>query len=151
MIRKGFAMTSWLAFAFIAFATLSPIQDRPVLAGPQFEHFAAFAVLGIAFGLAYPNRPLFVVALVLGSAAGLEALQLLTPDRHGQVLDAVVKALGGICGITVSLPAPLLLRALRSSPTEEPGLAGEQDRHNVETMTVADARHGANGRPPILD
>lgn len=131
MTRKGFAMTSWLTFAYIAFATLAPIQDRPVFAGPQFEHFAAFAVWGIAFGLAYPNRPLFVVALVLGSAVGLEALQLLTPDRHGQVHDAVIKALGGICGITVSLLAPLLLRSLRRPPAEEPKPPGEQDRHDV--------------------
>jgi hypothetical protein len=115
MIRRGIILTSWLAFALIVLVTLSPIQDRPVFAGPQFEHFAAFAVLGTAFGLAYPNRPLFVVAVVLGSAVGLEVLQLLTPDRHGQVLDATIKALGGICGITVGLPAPLLLRALRSS------------------------------------
>jgi hypothetical protein len=114
MIRKGFIITGWLALAFVAFATLSPIQTRPVFAGPQFEHFAAFAGLGIIFGVAYPNRTFFVVAIVLGSAVGLEALQLLTPDRHGQVLDAVVKGLGGICGIAISQLALLLLRSLQS-------------------------------------
>jgi hypothetical protein len=119
MIRRCFILTSWLAFAFIAFATLSPMQDRPVLAGPQFEHFAAFAVLGMALILGYPNRTFWVVAFVIGSAIGLEALQLLTPDRHGNVLDAVFKVSGGICGITAGLLAPLALRTLPSRPPKK--------------------------------
>jgi hypothetical protein len=52
--------------------------------------------MGLAFGLAYPNRLRLVVVIVFGSAFGLEALQLLTPDRHGRILDALVKASGGI-------------------------------------------------------
>lgn len=118
MIRNRFIITAWLSLAFVAFVTLSPIQDRPVLAGPQFEHFAAFAVLGLIFGLAYPNRIFIVVAIVLGSAVGLELLQLLTPDRHGKVIDAVFKGLGGICGITVSQLLPLLVRPRHSRPPE---------------------------------
>ena len=99
MIQRISIAAGWLALAFIAYATLSPIYDRPVVAGPQLEHFAAFALTGLAFSLAYPNRFVLVVALVVGSAFGLEALQLLTPDRHGRVLDALVKATGGGCGI----------------------------------------------------
>jgi hypothetical protein len=100
MIQKISTAVGWLGLAFIVYATLSPISARPVVAGPQLEHFAAFALTGLAFGLAYPHRFLLVVALVLGSAFGLEALQLLTPDRHGRLLDAVMKAAGGICGIS---------------------------------------------------
>ena len=110
MVRRIFSVAGWLAFAFIVYATLSPINDRPVVAGPQYEHFAAFALMGLAFGLAYPTRLFFVVAIVVGSAFALEALQLLTPDRHGRVLDAMVKAAGGICGIGVSQLVPLFLR-----------------------------------------
>jgi VanZ family protein len=99
MVQRVSIIAGWLALAFIVYATLSPIQDRPVMAGPQLEHFAAFALVGLAFGLAYPNRLLFIVAIVVGSALGLEALQLLTPDRHGRVLDALMKAAGGVCGI----------------------------------------------------
>ena len=111
MIQRVSVAAGWLALAFIVYATLSPIDARPVVARPHFEHFAAFAVLGLAFGLAYPNRLLLVVAIVFGSAFGLEALQLLTPDRHGRVLDALVKASGGICGIGISQLASFLLRA----------------------------------------
>ena len=101
MLQKVSIVVSWLALAFIVYVTLSPIDARPVLAGLQFEHFAAFALMGLAFGLAYPNRLLLVVAIVVGSAVALEALQLLTPDRHRRILNALVKALSGICGTGV--------------------------------------------------
>ena len=100
MVQRVLIIAGWLGLAFIVYATLSPIEDRPVIASPQLEHFAAFAVVGLAFGLAYPNRLLLVVAIVVGSALGLEALQLLTPDRHGRVIDALMKAAGGVCGIS---------------------------------------------------
>ncbi len=51
--------------------------------------------MGLAFSLAYPHRLLLVAAV----AVGLEALQLLTPDRHGRSVDAIVKIVGGVCGI----------------------------------------------------
>ncbi|QPF87144.1 VanZ family protein [Bradyrhizobium genosp. L] len=92
-------IAGWLALASIAFVTLSPINDRPSITGAQIEHFAAFALLGLALVLGYPRRLLLIVAIVVGSAFTLEAMQLLTPDRHGRVLDAMVKAAGGICGI----------------------------------------------------
>jgi VanZ family protein len=110
MIQRVSIAAGWLAFAFIVYATLSPIDSRPVVAGPQLEHFVAFGLMGLAFGLAYPNRILLVVAIVVGSAFGLEALQLLTPDRHGRVLDAVMKAAGGICGIGAGQLMSFLLR-----------------------------------------
>ena len=110
MVQRVSIITGWLALTFIVYATLSPIQDRPVIAGPQLEHFAAFALVGLAFGLAYPNRLLFIVAIVAGSAFGLEVLQLLTPDRHGRVLDALMKAAGGICGIGAGQLMSFLLR-----------------------------------------
>jgi VanZ family protein len=110
MNQRLFLVVGWLAFAFIGYATLSPLEDRPVIAGPQLEHFAAFALLGFAFARGYSGRMLLIVAVVVGSAFTLEALQLLTPDRHGRVLDALVKAAGGICGIGLARLAPLLLR-----------------------------------------
>lgn len=109
MIQRVSVAAGWLALAFIVYATLSPIDARPVVTRPHFEHFAAFAVMGLAFGLAYPNRLLLVVAIVFGSAFGLEALQLLTPDRHRRILDALVKASGGICGIGVGQLMSFLL------------------------------------------
>ncbi len=120
-------VAAWLVLAFIAFATLSPIQDRPVVAGPQYEHFAAFALMGFAFMRGYPNRLLLIVAVVVGSAFALEALQLLTPDRHGRLIDALVKAGGGLSGIAIAHFADLLFRgpldrfrAMRADRAQEP-------------------------------
>ena len=110
MIHRLSLAAAWLALAFIVFATLSPIDDRPVVAGPQFEHFAAFALMGFAFALGLRNRMLLVVAIVIGSAFTLEALQLLTPDRHGRVLDALVKAAGGMTGIGIGYFVPVVFR-----------------------------------------
>ena len=110
MIQRISIVAGWLALGFIAFATLSPIGARPSLAGAHLEHFASFALVGIAFALAYPSRVLLVVAIVVGAAVGLEALQLLTPDRHGRAADALVKTLGGISGISVGQMASFLLR-----------------------------------------
>jgi len=87
--------------AFVVFATLAPIYDRPTIAPPRVEHFTAFFVLGLLFMLAYPNRAALVVLIVVGSAVALETLQLLTPDRHGRLIDASIKVAGGLSGMAL--------------------------------------------------
>ncbi|MFZ0762469.1 VanZ family protein [Bradyrhizobium sp.] len=110
MIQKVAVVVAWLVLAFIAFVTLSPIGERPSVASPHLEHFAAFALTGLAFALAYPNRIWLVVGIVAGAAFGLETLQLLTPDRHARAADALVKSLGGISGICAGQLMYFLLR-----------------------------------------
>jgi hypothetical protein len=110
MIQKVAVAVAWLALAFIAFVTLSPIGVRPSVASPHLEHFAAFALTGLALALAYPNRILLVVCIVAGAAFGLETLQLLTPDRHARAADALVKSLGGISGICAGQLTYFLVR-----------------------------------------
>ncbi len=43
-----------------------------------------------------------VCLIVLGSAVLLEIVQLLTPDRHGRIQDAIEKIAGGVVGIAVA-------------------------------------------------
>jgi len=62
---------------------------------------------GIVVG--YPNRLRVVILIVIGSKFTLEALQLLTPDWLGCVIDAIVEAAGGICEISIGYLATLLL------------------------------------------
>jgi VanZ family protein len=103
MLHKFISFAAWALLAFIAYATISPIQDRPTLpTSTSFEHLAAFAVLGALFSLAYPRQVALVCLIVLGSAVLLELLQLLTPDRHGRVPDAIEKMAGGVVGIVVA-------------------------------------------------
>ena len=100
MFQKLATILAWVLLIFIAFATLSPIQDRPTLpTSSSLEHLAAFAVLGVLFRIAYPRHTILAVMIVLGSAALLEGLQLLTADRHVRVSDAVEKMAGGGLGI----------------------------------------------------
>jgi hypothetical protein len=99
MIQRLSVIAGWLALAFIIFVTLSPIEARPSVGSSHLEHFTVFALIGFAFAMAYPSRILLVVVIVVGAAFGLEALQLLTPDRHARATDALVKSLGGISGI----------------------------------------------------
>jgi VanZ family protein len=93
----------WLALATVAFLTLGPVDDRPqVAAAPHLEHFAAFLLLGLVFAVGYPSRPMRAVLIVVGSAILLEILQLLTPDRHARVIDAMAKVTGAAFGITLT-------------------------------------------------
>jgi len=110
MIQRLSAVTAWLALAFVVVVTLSPIEARPSLASPHLERFIAFALIGLAFALAYPNRILLVVVVVVGAAFSLEALQLLTPGRHARAADALVKSLGGISGICAGQLVYFLIR-----------------------------------------
>ena len=99
MLRYLLAIAAWACLAFIAYATLSPIQARPVVAAAVIEHLGAFAVMGGLFCLAYPRHIILVCVIVLGSALLLEYAQTLTPDRHGTVLDALEKVIGGGLGV----------------------------------------------------
>jgi hypothetical protein len=100
MFQKVAAVLAWAFLAFIVFATISPLQDRPTLFNSTgLEHIGAFAVLGGLFCLAYRRHIIFVCLIVLGSAALLEYLQTLTSDRHGTLLDASEKIVGGALSI----------------------------------------------------
>ena len=93
-------IAAWASLCFIVYATLSPLRDRPtLLASSNVEHLAAFAVFGALFCLAYPRRIPTPLIFVIGSAALLEVLQLLTPDRHPRILDAIEKITGARLGV----------------------------------------------------
>jgi hypothetical protein len=103
-VAKLLRITAWLAFALIVFVTLAPLQFRPVVGHhAQLERFAAFAMVGLFFGLAYPRRLILDWSFLIAAAGLLEGLQGLTGDRHGHLRDAVAKALGGTFGIGAAL------------------------------------------------
>jgi VanZ family protein len=102
MFKKLIGLAAWGLLAFIVYATISPGQDRPtLLTTTSFQHLAAFAVLGALFCLGYPRQIALVCLIVLGGAVLLEIMQLLTPDRHGRIQDAIEKMAGGFAGIVV--------------------------------------------------
>jgi hypothetical protein len=69
----------------------------PVAAVPEPSTWAMM-ILGFV-GVAFMTRRRKRSGAVRGSAALVEVLQLLTPDRHGRLLDAIEKIVGGAVGI----------------------------------------------------
>lgn len=113
-LEKLAPVAAWASLFFVVFCTLSPLQLRPALPAPvSFEHIVAFALVGLLFGLAYPRHLVFVCILVLGSAMLLEISQLITPDRHARLHDAVEKVAGGTIGITAAWVILYLKQAAR--------------------------------------
>jgi VanZ like family len=114
-MRKLFLIAAWVSLAAIAYATLSRVglvlwlynTIAPLIAHPSIgayvhaEHIIAFAVLGALFSMAYPRSTRLVFVFVLGIAAGLEALQGLTPDRHANLPDCLEKIAGGAVGTAI--------------------------------------------------
>src|SRR5829696_8529081 len=92
-------LAAWLLVALVTFVTLSPIELRPVTTAPaDLERFAAFAVIGAAFCIGYPQHRLAVILLTMGFIGLLEAGQHLVPGRHGHFHDGVIKVAGMFLG-----------------------------------------------------
>lgn len=100
IILKGLA---WLLAAAVAFATLGPPGLRPHSdLGQEGEHALAFVLIGLAFGLAYPQR-WWLTAMVAGAMIGLiEILQFWAPGRHARWSDFVVDALAACAGLALA-------------------------------------------------
>jgi hypothetical protein len=93
-------IAAWLLLATLIFITVAPIEYRPVSAAPvSLERFGAFAFLGLFLALGYPRHRWQVLVATLAAAGALEAMQMLSPSRHGRLADFVVKAAGSGFGI----------------------------------------------------
>jgi VanZ family protein len=101
IVRKLTIFAAWGAFALICFVTLSPIGLRPETGEPIPERFVAYLVLGALFMAAYPRHFVKLAIFLTIAASGLEALQHLTPDRHGHLADAIEKVAGAWSGCAV--------------------------------------------------
>ncbi|HEY8578089.1 MAG TPA: VanZ family protein [Devosia sp.] len=93
-------VAAWTALAIVLLATLSPIEFRPHSPLPvQWERLMAFALCGFLLAAAYPRHIVLVLAVIFVSAISLEALQLITPSRHGRIIDLAAKLVGGSAGV----------------------------------------------------
>jgi VanZ family protein len=114
MFKKLIIVAAWASVAVLAYATLThvgfaysiyyklaPLLMRPAMRTyAHVEHVIAFAIFGALFSFAYPKRIIFACGVVFLSAVILEYLQTLTPDRHGTLIDACEKIMGGALGIS---------------------------------------------------
>ena len=95
-------LAAWTSLALVALAVLVPIEFRPTSSlHPDIERFGAFAGVGLAFALAYPQRLWVAALVVIGAALALEVLQMISPTRHGRLPDASIKALGAAVGLAL--------------------------------------------------
>jgi VanZ family protein len=103
MIEKTIKAASWLIILSLAILTVVPADERPVSGlGHDWEHFIAFGLAGLLFGLAYAEhfRVLYLSAIAFTLALELSQIPLAT--RHASVEDFVVDAAGACLGIVVA-------------------------------------------------
>lgn len=114
MIRSFCKVIAWLLLAGIIFVTVSPIGWRPDLGdGPNVDRMTGFLVMGFFFGAGYGRHWVMILFAVVAGAFAIEALQLLTPDRHARLLDAAIKAVSGGTGFLAGHAAVIIWPKLR--------------------------------------
>lgn len=107
-------LIAWGLAAAIAYATLGPATQRPHSnLGQNAEHAFAFALLGLAFGLAYARAPGRTAMLVIVFTGLVEVLQFLAPGRHARLSDFVVDALAACAGLVVARAADWMIGRFR--------------------------------------
>lgn len=111
-MTRALKVLAWSILVAIALATMSPIDLRPRLPiDVDLERALAFCAAGLAFALAYPKQIWFAAAITMAGVLGLEFLQAIRPDRHGELHDAIVKIVGASTGLGLGwLGAQLLHR-----------------------------------------
>jgi VanZ family protein len=77
--------------------------------GWRIDHFMGYFVLTFIFCLAW-SRPLVVGGALMALAVLLEGMQAFTPDRHADVIAAMISAGGAMAAV---LPAELFIQAPR--------------------------------------
>ena len=100
MLKRVLRICAWLCLAYIIFVTLGPIEFRPGLirGQPNIDRFAAYLVVATLLAWAYPRYFIATSSMIGALAISLEALQLLTPGRHGRLEDLQFKLLGIVVG-----------------------------------------------------
>jgi VanZ family protein len=105
---------AWLLTAAVTFATLGPPRYRPHSAlGQDAEHALAFVLVGLAFGLAYPQHRWRTAGIAIVLIGVLELLQLWMPGRHARWEDFLVDALAACVGIAATAISDWTIQRMR--------------------------------------
>jgi len=116
-MRTILRIIAWLLAAAITFATLGPPRFRPhSIFGQNGDHALAFALLGLAFGLAYTRHRWLTCAIAVAGIGGLEILQLWAPGRHARLQDFAVDAVTACIGIVIAAGLDWAVQRSRRAP-----------------------------------
>jgi len=103
MLQKMLKPASWVMILGLVIVTIVPANERPVTGFQHdIEHFLAFALAGLTFGLAYAQSvrvnllSAFVFTLVL------ELSQFPLATRHARLRDFMVDAAAACLGIVIA-------------------------------------------------
>ncbi len=103
MIEKTLKPASWLIILGLVIVTIVPADERPVTAlEHDWEHFAAFGLAGLMFGLAYAGHLSVLCLSAIVFTLALELSQIPLATRHARAEDFVVDAVGACLGIVVA-------------------------------------------------
>jgi VanZ family protein len=112
---------SQLELIYRLYYLLAPFLNYPSMRTyATMEHLAAYGIIGMLLSAVYPRSALRVCFFLFLFIAGLEVMQLLTPDRHGTIHDAVEKMIGGAAGVFLMTSALIWKRSRRITQTVEP-------------------------------
>jgi VanZ family protein len=103
MIEKILKAASWLIIVGLVIVTIIPADERPV-SGLQhdLEHFSAFSLAGLMFGLAYAGHLRALSLSAVAFTLALELSQIPLATRHARLEDFVIDAAGACLGIVVA-------------------------------------------------
>ena len=100
MTDKLIRFSAWATLGSVIFVTVSPIGLRPHDVLPvNFDRAAAFALMAILFVVAYPKHWFLVAIAIVFGAGCIELLQEISPTRHANLNDAIIKAFGASLGV----------------------------------------------------
>lgn len=99
-------IASGACILLIVVFSLLPQDERVTVGLPgQDEHFLAYSLTGLLFGLALPGKrgPLSAACYLALLACAMEFLQQWSPGRHPRISDAVISALAGLVGAMLAM------------------------------------------------
>jgi len=114
--------------------TVIPAVERPV-AGfrPSLEHFLAFGVAGLIFGLAYPQHLRVNLFSAVAFALALEVAQIPLPTRHPRLKDFIIDASAACLGIVIAFAVTIAAEQFAGSLLEFASLTSvtHESRHDI--------------------
>ena len=120
MLTTTARLIAWLLIAAAIFLTIGPQKFRPHTGiEHELEHFLAFAVVGLAFGLGYPGRGLILAPSGIAIAGMLETAQLWVPHRHAYFNDFLVNGSAACIGIAAATLLHWIVRRIAAKPEKK--------------------------------
>ena len=109
---------AWGCVIGLAVASWTPGPDMVRTAfNTQLEHTAGYLIAAITVLVAYPQKPPWLIAVLLGVYAGvLELGQMYIPGRHAALLDWLASSGGVVCACVMLLFYRSRTRSLKKRP-----------------------------------